>query len=140
MDEYKKRLQKYARLEIVSVREDHLPSNLTAAGAEMAREKEARRLLDCVRPGEFVIVLEAGSQGLTSGGLARYLQDLQSRGRSQVAFILGGPVGLAPGVRERADTLLSLSPLTFTTGLAHLVLLEQLYRCFRIIHGHPYHR
>ncbi len=140
VEEYVKRLRKYARLEMVSVRENHLPPNLSAAAAQAVREKEARRLLEALRPGEFVIALEAGSQGTTSQDLARYLQNLQSRGRSQVAFVLGGPIGLAPGLRDRAEMVLSLSPLTFTTGLAHLVLLEQLYRCFRIIHGHPYHR
>jgi 23S rRNA (pseudouridine1915-N3)-methyltransferase len=138
--EYAKRLQPYARLEIVTVGEEKLKDNLSTREEEQIRAREGEQLLKGIKPDEYVIVLDVKGKTLSSEGLAQQLFNLALYGNSTIVFIIGGALGLAPEVINRADLTLSLSPLTFTHQMVRLILVEQLYRAFKIMRGEPYHR
>jgi 23S rRNA (pseudouridine1915-N3)-methyltransferase len=138
--EYAKRLQPYARLEIVTVGEEKLKDNLSTREEEQIRAREGEQLLKGIKPDEYVIVLDIKGKALSSEDLARQLSNLALYGNSAIVFIIGGALGLAPEVINRADITLSLSPLTFTHQMVRLILVEQLYRAFKIMRGEPYHR
>lgn len=139
IDEYLKRLRPYARTELVILPAAKVPPRLDEKSAAAVKEAEGRAILSALSPGEHLIALSEGGQELTSEEFAAFIQKLALRGESRLAFAVGGTLGLAPEVLAAARTVLSLSRLTFTHELARLVLLEQLYRAFRIIHGEPYH-
>lgn len=139
IDEYLKRLRPYARTELVILPAAKVPPRLDEKAAAAVKEAEGRAILSALSPGEHLIALSEGGQELTSEEFAAFIQKLALRGESRLAFAVGGTLGLAPEVLAAARTVLSLSRLTFTHELARLVLLEQLYRAFRIIHGEPYH-
>jgi len=138
--DYLKRLQAYAAVELASVRPE--PTRPTMSPGEIRRvvETESQRLRQRVRPGAFVFVLDSRGKELDSEQLAAYLDTLLVTGRSRWAFLVGGPLGLSPALRQEADYVLSLSKLTFPHELVPLLILEQLYRAFRILRGEPYHR
>lgn len=140
--EYLKRLQPYARVEVTEVKEEQLPEIGDAAGEELARRREGERILAAPAkvPQSKVIVLDLAGRELSSEELADYLGKLALDGQSAVTFILGGASGLAPEVKSAAHLSLSLSHLTLPHQLARVVLLEQLYRAFKILRHEPYHR
>lgn len=138
--EYLKRLNPYARVEISEVPDEPCPENAPSAIEEQVKQKEADRLIKRLRPGTFLIVLDARGKMFTSEELAGKIEELALTGRSDITFIIGGSVGLATSIVDRADLLLSLSKLTFPHQIVRLVLLEQVYRCFRIIKNEPYHK
>lgn len=133
-DEYLKRLRPYATVEVVEVPDrDIAPDPVRAVTAEGAD------LLRAVPEGSYVIALDLGAPGMTSERLSAHLADLMVDGRSDVTFVIGGSAGLSDGVRARADERLSLSLMTLPHQLARVVLLEQVYRAFRIMRNEPYH-
>lgn len=134
-DEYLKRLRPYADL-----REIEVPDRDLARGEERARREEAEGVLRALPDGAYVVALELGGTQRTSEEFASWLTTLGMRGRTTVAFVVGGSAGLSASVLERADETLSLGRMTFPHQLARVVLLEQLYRAFRISRGEPYHR
>ncbi|MDI6871804.1 MAG: 23S rRNA (pseudouridine(1915)-N(3))-methyltransferase RlmH [Bacillota bacterium] len=140
--EYLKRLQPYARVEVVEVKEEPLPEMGMAAEEAAARRREGERILTALAkpPRAHVIALDVHGQELSSEELAEYLAKLSLEGQSSVAFVIGGASGLAPEVLTAADFRFSLSRLTLPHQLARVVLLEQLYRAFKIIRREPYHR
>ena len=109
--------------------------------ADVARaiEREGERMLGAIRTGEFVVALEVGGKSMSTVEFSRWLVAHMQEGRD-LAFLIGGPDGLARGCIERADLKLSLSALTLPHGLARVMLIEQLYRAFSLHKGHPYHR
>lgn len=107
---------------------------------EERRAEEAEKLLSKVPAGATFIALDEKGDALTSAGIARLLQDARDGGMSALAFILGGPDGLAEGVRQKAAKTVSLGAITLPHGLARVLLAEQLYRAVTILTGHPYHR
>ena len=132
---YVQRLQHYTNLGLIEVK-DVVGKSQTDSVA-VAREGE--RLLAAVPRGARVIAMTAGGQKMTSPGLSDYLQaQLETYG--ELAFLIGGPLGIDPAVAAAAPERLSLSPLTFTHEMARVILLEQLYRAFTILHGEPYHK
>jgi 23S rRNA (pseudouridine1915-N3)-methyltransferase len=133
--EYLKRLRPYATVEMQEVADRDIGRD---AGRAMA--EEAADLLRLLPPAVHVIVLDAGGRAVSSTALAERLSELMLSRRSDIAFVLGGSAGLARVVRERADETISLSSLTFPHQLARVILLEQLYRAFRIMRNEPYHR
>ncbi|MBM4288854.1 MAG: 23S rRNA (pseudouridine(1915)-N(3))-methyltransferase RlmH [Deltaproteobacteria bacterium] len=136
MDFYRKRLQFYHQVALVTVREEKPRKGLPP---EQIKEKEAERLLDRFpKPGR-IVVLEAGGREFTSEELAGWLAGMEQEAHTPVVFIIGGHLGLAASVLKMADHRLSLSRLTFTHELSRLILLEQLYRVATIKAGHPYH-
>jgi 23S rRNA (pseudouridine1915-N3)-methyltransferase len=105
----------------------------------VAREKEAQRILHRLKPGDFVVVLDERGKAWSSADLARELTRWQNHHPS-VALVIGGPEGLTDEVRQRANQVWSLSALTFPHGLVRVIVVEQLYRAWTILQGHPYHK
>lgn len=137
--EYLKRLQSYAKIEIVTLPAEKIPAGLDAAGVAAVKAAEARTLLGAVSPGEYLIALSPEGEEFTSEDFAAFIDKLALHGESRLAFAVGGTLGLDDTVLKSARRVLSLSRLTFTHELVRLVLLEQLYRAFKINHGEPYH-
>ncbi len=136
-DLYLKRLSPYARVTVHEVPEE---GGKGSAGAiERAVEAEGSRILNLLSPGTYAIVLDPQGEALSSEEMAAKLAGLAAAGRSHISFVIGGAYGLAPAVLERASFRLSFSKMTFTHQMARLLLLEQLYRWFKIVRGEPYH-
>lgn len=139
-EEYRKRLGRYCRLEVREVPDEPAPENASPAQAEQVKEAEGKRLLQWRKPEAYAIALAIEGESLTSEGLARKLEGLGLSGRSHIQFFIGGSLGLSPEVLRQADYRLSFSALTFPHQLMRVILLEQLYRSFRIIRREPYHK
>lgn len=138
--EYEKRLRPYAKVQIVELADEKRPASASSATEAAAMEKEGDRILSAIPDGSFVIALDVKGKSWSSGDLATSLGDWELSGKNQLAFVIGGDLGLAPAVLARSDMRLSLSPMTFTHPMARLLLLEQVYRAFRILRGEPYHK
>lgn len=138
--EYRKRLSKYCKLEIVEVADEKTPDNASETVEEMIRDKEAERILKHIKPDTYVITLEIEGKQLTSEQLADKIESLGVQGRSHITFIIGGSIGLGKEVLEKSDYVLSFSKMTFPHQLMRVILLEQVYRSYRIISGEPYHK
>lgn len=133
--EYLKRLGPYARVTVIEV-----PDRDVSADEARALEAEAAGILKAIPESATLVALEIGGRARSSEELASWLEALGTAGKSHVAFVVGGAAGLHGDVLARADERISLGPLTLPHQLARVVLLEQLYRAFRIIKGEPYHR
>lgn len=138
--EYSKRLGPYAKLQIHEVSDEKVPESLSAAQEEQAKEREGERILALIKPDTHVIALAIDGKLWSSEELAEQIQSLATYGRSQVAFVIGGSLGLSRAVLQRADQKLSFGRLTYPHQLMRLILVEQIYRAFKIIRGEPYHR
>lgn len=137
--DYEKRLSRYCRLEVKELPDEKAPQTLSPAQEEQVKDREGQRLLSQIPPRSQVIALTIGGKAYTSEELASRMQALQDMGKD-VTFLIGGSLGLSRQAIHRADEELSLSKLTLPHRLARLVLLEQLYRCFKIIHKETYHK
>lgn len=140
VDEYIKRLGKYCRPEIIEVPDEKTPESAGAALEEQIKEREGRRILEKLREDAFVCTLEIGGKKLPSEGFARWMEKLTIGGISHIMFVIGGSLGLHESVSRRSDLSLSFSDMTFPHQLMRVILTEQIYRAFRIIHGEPYHK
>lgn len=140
MKEYLKRLQKYATVEIVEVADEKTIEQANHAQIDSIKQKEAQRILQQIKENSYVIALEINAKQMASEELAEYIRELGIRGKSSIAFIIGGSLGLHDSVLERADHTLSFSKLTYPHQLMRVILLEQVYRCFRINSNEPYHK
>lgn len=140
MDEYLKRLSSYAKVETIEVPDEKAPENLSEADMEIVKRKEGERILAKINPDTYVIALALDGKMKTSEELAQTLDQLMTYGRSKVAFVIGGSLGLHKDVLTRADEKLCFGKMTLPHQLMKLVLLEQIYRSFRIIKGEPYHK
>lgn len=138
--EYAKRLSRYCKLEIVQVADEKTPDGAGEALEAQIKEKEGQRILAHIKDGTYVIALAIEGDMLDSVELSRKLSRLGVEGKSQIAFVIGGSLGLSPEVMARADYALSFSRMTFPHQLMRVVLLEQIYRSYRIAAGEPYHK
>lgn len=138
--EYSKRLGKYCRLEIVEVADERTPDGASDATEAQIKRLEGERLLRCIREGDYVIALAIDGRMLDSVEFSDNLERLGIQGESSLVFVIGGSLGLSDEVLRRADFRLSFSRLTFPHQLMRLILLEQIYRSFRIMRGEPYHK
>ncbi|GGN57570.1 23S rRNA (pseudouridine(1915)-N(3))-methyltransferase RlmH [Oceanobacillus indicireducens] len=138
--EYLKRLSSYADVSIVELADEKAPETMSEAEMDMVKRKEGERILGAIKPDTYVITLEIEGKMLTSEGLAAKMDELATYGKSKIAFVIGGSLGISDEVRKRSDFALSFSKLTFPHQLMRLVLLEQVYRGFRIVRGEPYHK
>lgn len=138
--EYSKRLGRYCTLEIVEVADEKTPDGASEALERQIVEREGARLLANIRDDDYVIALAIAGEQRSSEGLAKHLDDLMVRGRGHICFVIGGSLGLSGEVLARADEQLSFSKMTFPHQLMRVVLLEQIYRSFRIMRGEPYHK
>ena len=138
--EYAKRLGRYCTLEIVEVADEKTPDGAGQALCRKILETEGERLLSHVRDGMYLIALAIDGREQDSEELAKQMEELTLRGESHLAFVIGGSLGLSQQVLKRARERWSFSRLTFPHQLMRVILLEQIYRGFRIIHGEPYHK
>lgn len=138
--EYTKRIGPYAKLVVQEVPDEKVPETLSPAQEEQAKEREGERILTLIKPDTHVIALAIDGKLWSSEELAEQIGNLATYGRSQVAFVIGGSLGLAPAVLQRADQKLSFGRLTYPHQLMRLILVEQLYRAFKILRGEPYHK
>ncbi|MFJ7470857.1 23S rRNA (pseudouridine(1915)-N(3))-methyltransferase RlmH [Peribacillus frigoritolerans] len=138
--EYTKRLSAYANIELVEVPDEKAPENLSIADMDIVKQKEGERILAKVSPDTYVITLEINGKQFTSEQLATHMDQLATYGKSKIAFIIGGSLGLGTEVLSRSDYALSFSKMTFPHQLMKLVLVEQIYRAFRINRNEPYHK
>lgn len=138
--EYLKRLAGYARVEIIEVADEKAPENLSPAQRQAVLEREAARLDKYFPADALKVALAIEGHMFSSEEMATWLAGQVLAGRSKLAFIIGGSLGLAPSLLARADLRLSFSRLTFPHQLMRLILLEQLYRAFKINKGEPYHK
>jgi len=138
--EYAKRLSRFCTLEISEVADEKAPETLSLAEETQLIAKEGERLLGRIAPGEFVVCLAIGGKRLNSEQFAELVQVTFDRQASIITFVIGGSLGLSPAVMERADYKLSVSDMTLPHGLCRVVLLEQVYRAFKINAHEPYHK
>lgn len=138
--EYTKRLGKYCKLEIVEVTDEKTPDNAGAAMENAIRTREAERILKYVKEDAYVITLEIDGTQLSSEELAEKIEKLGVQGISHIVFIIGGSIGLGEEVLQKSDYALSFSKMTFPHQLMRVILLEQIYRSYRIMSGEPYHK
>ena len=140
IDEYSKRLSRYCKLNIVEVADEMTPDACSDALKDQILAREAERITAKLPAGAHVVTLEIGGRAYDSESLSSYIEGLGINGISHIVFIIGGSLGLHGSVTERADMHLSFSAMTFPHQLMRVILLEQIYRCYRIIHGEPYHK
>jgi 23S rRNA (pseudouridine1915-N3)-methyltransferase len=138
--EYEKRLRPYVKLQLIELTEEKRPQPASPAIESAAMEKEGERILAAIPGGSLVIALDIKGQSWSSGELAAAFGERELSGQNQIAFVIGGDLGLSPAVLARSNLRLSLSQMTFTHPMARLILLEQVYRAFRILRGEPYHK
>ncbi len=140
IEEFEKRLSRYCKLEIIQVRDEKAPENLSTRQKQAVKELEADRILKNIKEGSYVIALAIDGKSFTSEEFAKKLEMLAVGGHSNISFVIGGSLGLHDKVLKRADIQLSFSAFTFPHQLMRLILLEQIYRGYRIINGEPYHK
>lgn len=138
--EYSKRLSRYCKLEILEVADEKTPDGASEIVEENIREKEGERIFKLIKEDAYVITLEISGNMLTSEELADRIETLGIQGKSHLVFVIGGSIGLGREVLRRSDYALSFSKMTFPHQLMRVILLEQIYRSYRIINGEPYHK
>ncbi|AKQ75592.1 23S rRNA (pseudouridine(1915)-N(3))-methyltransferase RlmH [Bacillus sp. GM2] len=140
IDEYIKRLSAYAKVDIIELPDEKAPENLSDQDMKIVKDKEGERILSKISPDAHVIALAIEGKMKSSEELADNMDRLATYGKSKVTFVIGGSLGLSDAVLKRADEKLSFSRMTFPHQLMRLILLEQVYRAFRINRGEPYHK
>ena len=138
--EYAKRLSRFCTLEIAEVADEKAPETLSPAEETQVMEREGERLLSRILPGEYVVCLTIDGKRFSSKSFAKTIQDTFDRSSPCITFVIGGSLGLSPAVTSRADLKLSVSDMTLPHGLCRVVLLEQIYRAFKINAHEPYHK
>jgi 23S rRNA (pseudouridine1915-N3)-methyltransferase len=140
INEYLKRLTAYAKVEIIEMPDEKAPENLSDTEMEQVKQKEGERILSKISEDTYVIALAIDGKMKSSEQLAEDLDKLATYGKSKIGFVIGGSLGLSNEVMKRANDTLSFSKMTFPHQLMRLILLEQVYRAFRINRGEPYHK
>ena len=140
IDEYSKRLSRYCKLDIIEIQDEKTPDNASEKEEESIKEKEGQGILNKIKDNMFVIAMDLGGKQLTSQEFSDYVHNLGLAGNSNIAFIIGGSLGISKSVLARANYKLCFSKMTFPHQLFRVMLLEQIYRGFRIMKGEPYHK
>lgn len=138
--EFEKRLGAYCKLTMDEVSDEQAPEQLSDKELQQVKQKEGERILGKIKPGQYVIVLDIQGQNWSSEQLAGEMEKLSIHGKSQISFVIGGSNGLSEDVLRRADQKLSFSRMTFPHQLMKLILMEQVYRAFKIQKNEPYHK
>ena len=139
IDEFTKRLTPFCKLETVAINEEKMPDNPSPAEKEQVLEKETQRLLAIIPENSYIILLDVIGKQLSSPELASKINALALSGNSHITFVIGGAFGYTDALRKRADYALSFSKMTFTHQMIRLLLIEQIYRAFKISRGEKYH-
>lgn len=140
ISEYSKRLSRYCKLEIIEVADEKTPDGASEGLENQIKEKEGDRILSKIPENAYVIALAIEGKQCSSEELAAQMEKWNVTGVSHLVFIIGGSLGLTPKVLARADHRLSFSKMTFPHQLMRVILLEQIYRSFRIRNNEPYHK
>lgn len=140
VEEYAKRLSRYCKLNIIEVTDEKTPDNASEKEELYIKEKEGKLILKNIKDNMFVIALDLNGKELNSIDFSNFLNDLGVKGASNLAFVVGGSLGLSSQVLNRANYKLCFSKMTFPHQLFRVMLLEQIYRSYRIIKGEPYHK
>jgi 23S rRNA (pseudouridine1915-N3)-methyltransferase len=140
VEEYVKRLSRYCSLEIIELADEKTPDHASSVVEDMIKKKEGERILKALKDDSYCIALAIDGVMLTSPELAEKIDALGVSGTSHISFVIGGSLGLSEDVIKRADYKLSFSKMTFPHQLMRMILLEQVYRAYRIIHNQPYHK
>ena len=138
--EYSKRLNKYCKLEILEVADEKTPDQASAIVEDQIRSKEGERILKLLKDDAYVITLEIGGKMLDSVEFSQKLEQLGIQGKSHIIFVIGGSIGLGNEILKRSDFAISFSKMTFPHQLMRVILLEQIYRSYRIMNHEPYHK
>ncbi|CAK7035917.1 MAG: Ribosomal RNA large subunit methyltransferase H [Peptostreptococcus russellii] len=140
IDEFSKRLSKYCKLDIIEVSDEKAPENLSEKEMEMVKKKEGFSILSKIKQNQYVIALAIDGEKMSSETFADKIEALSLTGNSHLCFVIGGSLGLSDDVLTRANMKMSFSDMTFPHQMMRLILLEQIYRCFRINNHEPYHK
>ena len=139
IEEFSKRLTPFCKLETLAINEERMPDNPSPAEKQQVLERETQRLLAIIPANSYVILLDVIGKQLSSPDLAAKLDELALAGNSHITFVIGGAFGYTDALRNRADLVLSFSKMTFTHQMIRLLLIEQIYRAFKISRGEKYH-
>jgi len=140
ISEYRKRMSRYGKFDIIEVDDEQTKEQASDAEIQLVKQKEAERILKCIKSDSYVITLEILGKKMDSVQFANRLNSIALNGNSHITFIIGGSLGLHESVSKRANEKLSFSDMTFPHQLMRVILSEQIYRAHRIIHHEPYHK
>lgn len=140
IDEYAKRLGSYCKLQLIEVPDKKAPENLSEKEMEQVKDKEGEKILAKVKDSDTVIAMAIEGDLISSEQLAEKIENYGINGKSSIVFIIGGSLGLSDMVKKRANAKISFGRITLPHQLMRLVLVEQIYRSFRITAGHAYHK
>ncbi|MGF6376352.1 23S rRNA (pseudouridine1915-N3)-methyltransferase [Clostridiales Family XIII bacterium PM5-7] len=140
ISEYSKRLSSYCHLDIIELKESKLADKASAAEEEMVKQAEGEEILKRIKDNVHVITLEIQGKSSSSEELAERIEHLSVNGVSNIAFVIGGSLGLSQAVSRRANEKLSFSKMTFPHQMMRVILVEQIYRSFKIIRNEAYHK
>lgn len=138
--EYTKRLSKFAQIEIVEVDDEKTKENASDNELNLVKDKEGEKLLARIAEKDYVIALAINGNTYDSVAFSKHLSELMNTGNSTIDFVIGGSVGLSDKVLKRANEKLSFSDFTFPHQLMRVILLEQIFRAFKIAKNEPYHK
>lgn len=138
--EYSKRLSKYCKLNLIEVSDEKVPENLSTQDAMIVKKKEGEKILSKIKANTYLIILAIDGKQLSSEDLAKKMEQVMVEGESDVTFVVGGSLGLSEEVINKSNFKLSFSKMTFPHQLMKMILLEQVYRGWRIIKNEPYHK
>ncbi len=140
IQQFMKRLQPYAKVKIIELTDEPAPEHLSAKEEEEVKRKEGKKIIAKLADNMHVVALDLNGRERTSEQFATWMDDHRTYGRSKIAFVIGGSLGLSDDVLKRADEKIAFSKMTFPHQLMRLFLVEQIYRAFRIVHNEPYHK
>ena len=140
VEEYLKRLQRYCKVEVYEVADESIPDNCSLANEIIIKSKEGRKILDKIKQDDYVILLDVAGKELDSIEMAKQIEDCMLSGKSTIDFVIGGSLGHGQELIDRANLRLSFSKMTFPHQLMRLILVEQIYRSFKIIKNETYHK
>ncbi len=140
VSEFAKRLSRFCDLEILELPDEKVADSPSPAEIERVKTAECRRIADKLSPAEYVVALDPRGRQLSSEELSGELSAIMLSGRSRISFIIGGSHGLTQELKAKADLVLSFSRMTFSHQIFRIMLLEQIYRAFKILNGEPYHK
>lgn len=138
--EYLKRLQAYCKVEVYEVSDERIPENCSLANEMIIKTKEGRKILDKIKQDDYVILLDVGGKEIDSLALSKQMENCMISGKSTLDFVIGGSLGHGIEILERANFRLSFSKMTFPHQLMRLILVEQIYRAFKIMKNESYHK
>ena len=140
IEEYSKRLSRYCTIKLLETMDEKCPENISPADRDIVRQKEGERISRLIPRGALLVTLEIGGKSYSSEQLASWLDRLPHQGKDHICFVIGGSLGLDRAICKRSDLALSFSLLTFPHQMMRVILLEQIYRAYRINRNEPYHK